>query len=89
MCGIFGIYGVKEAANYTYFGLYSLQHRGQESAGMAVFDGKKIREWKSLGLVSEVFKEDILKNLPGKIAIGHVRYLQPDPQYFKMFNLFV
>jgi len=74
MCGIFGIYGVKEAANYTYFGLYSLQHRGQESAGMAVFDGKKIREWKSLGLVSEVFKEDILKNLPGKIAIGHVRY---------------
>ncbi len=74
MCGIFGIYGVKEAANYTYFGLYSLQHRGQESAGMAVFDGKKIREWKSLGLVSEVFKEEILKDLPGRIAIGHVRY---------------
>ncbi len=74
MCGIFGIFGVKEAANYTYFGLYSLQHRGQESAGIAVYDGKRIREWKNLGLVSEVFNEDILKNLPGSVAIGHVRY---------------
>ena len=74
MCGIFGIFGVKEAANYTYFGLYSLQHRGQESAGIAVYDGKRIREWKNLGLVSEVFNEDILKNLPGFVAIGHVRY---------------
>ena len=74
MCGLFGIFGVKDAANYTYFGLYSLQHRGQESAGIAVYDGKKIREWKNLGLVSEVFNEEILKNLPGEVAIGHVRY---------------
>ncbi len=74
MCGIFGVYGIKEAANYTYFGLYALQHRGQESAGIAVYDGKKIKEWKNLGLVSEVFNEEILKKLPGSIAIGHVRY---------------
>ncbi|RKX60211.1 MAG: amidophosphoribosyltransferase [Thermodesulfobacteriota bacterium] len=74
MCGIFGIYGVNNASNYTYFGLYSLQHRGQESAGIAVYDGKKIREWKGMGLVSEVFNEKILQELPGNIAIGHVRY---------------
>ncbi len=74
MCGIFGIYGVPEASNYIYFGLYSLQHRGQEGAGMAIFNGKKIKYWKNLGLVSEVFKENILKELSGKIGIGHVRY---------------
>ncbi|QER42591.1 amidophosphoribosyltransferase [Thermodesulfobacterium sp. TA1] len=74
MCGLFGIFGVEEAANYTYFGLYSLQHRGQESAGMAVYDGETIREWKALGLVSEVFNEQILQKLKGRIAIGHVRY---------------
>jgi len=74
MCGIFGIYGVENASNYTYFGLYALQHRGQESAGIVVYDGKKVREWKGLGLVSEVFNEEILKNLPGFVAIGHVRY---------------
>ncbi|MDF2953072.1 MAG: Glutamine phosphoribosylpyrophosphate amidotransferase [Thermodesulfobacterium sp.] len=74
MCGIFGIYGIEEAANYTYFGLYALQHRGQESAGIAVYDGKKVKEWKGLGLVSEVFNEEILKKLHGYIAIGHVRY---------------
>ncbi|HAA83686.1 MAG TPA: amidophosphoribosyltransferase [Thermodesulfobacterium commune] len=74
MCGLFGIFGVEEAANYTYFGLYSLQHRGQESAGIAVYDGETIREWKALGLVSEVFNEEILKALKGKVAIGHVRY---------------
>jgi amidophosphoribosyltransferase len=74
MCGVFGIYGVEEAANYTYFGLYALQHRGQESAGIVVYDGKKVKEWKGLGLVSEVFNEEILKNLSGYISIGHVRY---------------
>ncbi len=74
MCGIFGAYGIEDAANYTYLGLYALQHRGQESAGIAVYDRKKIREWKGLGLVSEVFNEDILKNLSGSVAIGHVRY---------------
>jgi len=74
MCGLFGIFGVKDAANYTYFGLYSLQHRGQESAGIAVYDGKRILQWKNLGLVSEVFNEDILNKLQGSVAIGHVRY---------------
>jgi amidophosphoribosyltransferase len=74
MCGIFGIYGVEEAANYTYFGLYALQHRGQESAGIVVYDGKKVKEWRGLGLVSEVFNEEILKKLSGYISIGHVRY---------------
>ncbi len=74
MCGIVGIYGVEEASKYLYFGLYSLQHRGQEGAGIAVFDGKKIREYKNLGLVSEVFNEKVLQELPGEIGIGHVRY---------------
>lgn len=74
MCGIVGIYGVPEAAKYIFFGLYALQHRGQEGAGIAAFDGKKIREYKNLGLVSEVFNEKILQELPGEIAIGHVRY---------------
>lgn len=74
MCGIFGIYGIEDAANYTYFGLYALQHRGEESAGIAVYDGKRVKEWRGLGLVSEVFNEEVLKNLSGFISIGHVRY---------------
>lgn len=74
MCGIFGVFGIEDAANYTYFGLYSLQHRGQESAGIAVYNGQRIKEWKGLGLVSEVFDEETLRNLKGNIAIGHVRY---------------
>lgn len=74
MCGIVGIFGIPEASKYAYFGLYSLQHRGQESVGIAVFDGKHIREYKNLGLVSEVFDERKLQELPGEIAIGHVRY---------------
>ncbi|MFN4132424.1 MAG: amidophosphoribosyltransferase, partial [Caldimicrobium sp.] len=74
MCGIVGIYGVPDAAKYVFYGLYALQHRGQEGAGIAVFDGQKIREYKNLGLVSEVFNEKILQELPGEIAIGHVRY---------------
>ncbi len=74
MCGIFGVFGHREAAKLTYFGLYALQHRGQESAGMAVSDGKEVREYRALGLVPEVFDEDILVKLPGHIAVGHVRY---------------
>lgn len=74
MCGLFGIYNIKEAVDYTYFGLYSLQHRGQESAGIAVWNGKRIEEYKNLGLVSEVFKSENIKRLKGHIAIGHVRY---------------
>jgi amidophosphoribosyltransferase len=73
-CGIFGVFGNPEAAKLTYFGLYALQHRGQESAGIAVSDGRQVKEYKHMGLVHDVFKEDILKALTGHLAIGHVRY---------------
>jgi amidophosphoribosyltransferase len=73
-CGIFGIYGHPEAANLTYLGLYALQHRGQESAGIACSDGKTIHVEKAMGLVADVFTEARLRRLPGDIAIGHVRY---------------
>ncbi|MGB9712513.1 MAG: amidophosphoribosyltransferase [Dissulfurimicrobium hydrothermale] len=73
-CGVFGIYGHPEAAKLAYFGLYALQHRGQESAGIISSDGKNVREFKAMGLVSEVFNEARLKELKGHLAIGHVRY---------------
>ncbi|MDC0336132.1 amidophosphoribosyltransferase [Pseudodesulfovibrio sp.] len=74
-CGLFGIYGNKEAARMTYFGLYALQHRGQESAGIVTWDGEKIREQKGMGLVADVFNERHLsKELRGEIAMGHIRY---------------
>lgn len=74
-CGVFGIYAPEEdVAKLTYFGLYALQHRGQESAGIAVFDGEEVHYHKDMGLVSQVFKEEILKKLTGKIAVGHNRY---------------
>ena len=74
-CGVFGIYSTDEdVARTTYFGLYALQHRGQESAGIAVSDGKEIRFYKNMGLVSQVFTEDILRQFEGHIAIGHTRY---------------
>jgi amidophosphoribosyltransferase len=74
-CGVFGIYapGV-DVARITFFGLYALQHRGQESAGIASADGKKIYLHTSMGLVSQVFNEDELAQLHGYIAIGHTRY---------------
>ena len=74
-CGVFGIYAPEEdVAKLTYFGLYALQHRGQESAGIATFEGDKLHVHKNMGLVSQVFNEDILGELPGKLAIGHTRY---------------
>jgi amidophosphoribosyltransferase len=73
-CGIFGIYGNENAAYYTYLGLYALQHRGQESAGIAVTDGSRITYYRDFGLVSSVFKSDSLKKLTGHVAIGHNRY---------------
>ncbi len=73
-CGIFGIFGHPEAANLTYLGLYALQHRGQEGAGICSSDGVKLYLEKSLGLVAEIFNEKVLRNLPGHIAIGHNRY---------------
>ncbi len=73
-CGIFGIFGHPEAANLTYLGLYALQHRGQEGAGICSSDGTKLYLEKSLGLVADIFNEKVLKKLPGHIAIGHNRY---------------
>ena len=74
MCGIFGIYNHPEASNHTYLGLYALQHRGQESAGIVSSDNRQLHHYKQMGLVSEAFTKDILKRLSGKSAIGHVRY---------------
>lgn len=73
-CGVFGIFGHFEAANLTYLGLYALQHRGQESAGIAASDGEQIRISKAMGYVNEVFDAAALVQLPGSMAVGHVRY---------------
>jgi amidophosphoribosyltransferase len=73
-CGVFGIFGHPEGANMTYLGLYALQHRGQESAGIAASDGQQVRVSKAMGYVADVFNSDTLATLPGRSAIGHVRY---------------
>lgn len=74
-CGVFGIFGHPEAANLTYLGLYSLQHRGQEGCGIVASDGQNLKAHLGMGLVADVFKhDDIFARLPGKAAIGHVRY---------------
>jgi amidophosphoribosyltransferase len=73
-CGVFGIYGHPEAANMAYLGLYGLQHRGQESAGIVSSDGQSLHPEVGMGLVSEVFDEETLLRLPGHMAIGHNRY---------------
>lgn len=73
-CGVVGIYGAENAASLSYFALTSLQHRGQESAGIAVSDGDKINLHKGIGLVGDVFKQNHFANLKGNISVGHVRY---------------
>jgi amidophosphoribosyltransferase len=73
-CGVFGIYGHPNAAELTYYGLYALQHRGQESAGIVTSDGRQFHEQKGMGLVSQVFKGDALHDLAGHMAVGHTRY---------------
>jgi amidophosphoribosyltransferase len=73
-CGVFGIFGHPEAANMTYLGLYALQHRGQESAGIAASDGDVVRLSRNMGYVADVFDAATLATLPGSMAIGHVRY---------------
>ncbi|MBE6063264.1 MAG: amidophosphoribosyltransferase [Clostridium butyricum] len=75
-CGVFGVYVNKpvDVASMTYYGLYALQHRGQESAGIAVADGEKIEMHKGLGLITEAFNQEDVSKLKGHIAIGHVRY---------------
>jgi amidophosphoribosyltransferase len=74
-CGVFGVWAPgEEVAKLTYFGLYALQHRGQESAGIATSNGKKLTVYKDMGLVSQVFSESALEALVGHVAIGHTRY---------------
>jgi amidophosphoribosyltransferase len=73
-CGVFGVYGHPEAANLVYLGLYALQHRGQEGAGIVSSDGKSLRVEKGNGLVSDIFDEARIKKLKGDCAIGHNRY---------------
>ncbi|MDQ6632211.1 MAG: amidophosphoribosyltransferase, partial [Verrucomicrobiota bacterium] len=73
-CGLFGIYGHPNAAELTYYGLYALQHRGQESAGIVSCDGRQFRIHKDMGLVSQIFDGNVLNNLAGSMAIGHTRY---------------
>ncbi|MGH9598788.1 MAG: amidophosphoribosyltransferase, partial [Terracidiphilus sp.] len=73
-CGVVAIHGHPEAARQAYLGLYALQHRGQESAGIATADGQRLANIKGMGLVSEIFTDDVLAKLPGRMAIGHTRY---------------
>ena len=74
-CGVFGVWAPgEEVSKLTYYGLYALQHRGQESAGIAVSDGSDVVVYKEMGLVSQVFNEAVLESLRGHIAVGHTRY---------------
>src|SRR4051812_738592 len=73
-CGVFGIFGHPEAANLAYLGLYALQHRGQESAGIVSADGARMFASRAMGQVAEAFSESTLEKLPGHLAIGHTRY---------------
>jgi amidophosphoribosyltransferase len=74
-CGVFGVWAPgEEVAKLTYFGIYALQHRGQESAGIAVSDGQQVMVYKDMGLVAQVFDESHLNALPGHLAVGHTRY---------------
>ncbi|MBW1713982.1 MAG: amidophosphoribosyltransferase, partial [Deltaproteobacteria bacterium] len=73
-CGVFGVFGHEDAAKLAYFGLYALQHRGQESAGIVASDGRNVTEHKAMGLVQDIFSEETINRLPGHLAIGHVRY---------------
>ncbi|MSU43965.1 MAG: amidophosphoribosyltransferase [Pedosphaera sp.] len=73
-CGVFGIYSHPKAAELTYYGLYALQHRGQESAGIVTSDGNQFRVHKGMGLVPQIFDGDVLNGLVGNVAVGHTRY---------------
>src|SRR3989338_8885020 len=73
-CGVFGVFGHKDAPYLTYLGLYALQHRGEESAGIIVSDGKKMTSHRGMGHVQDVFDDRTMETLMGDRAIGHVRY---------------
>ncbi|WP_242866830.1 amidophosphoribosyltransferase [Abyssisolibacter fermentans] len=84
-CGVVGVYSEEKTdiANLLYYGLYALQHRGQESAGIAVSNNNQIEYYKDMGLVPEVFNDDIIQKLNGKIGIGHVRYSTTGESYIE------
>ena len=82
-CGVFGIYGHPEAANMTYLGLHALQHRGQESAGIATTDGFRIYRHGQMGLVNDIFTPGVIDKLPGTLAIGHNRYSTCGSSYLR------
>ena len=73
-CGVVAIHGHPDAARQAYLALYALQHRGQESAGIATADYKNLSNIKGMGLVADIFTDDVLAKLPGEMAIGHTRY---------------
>ena len=83
MCGVFGIFGHPEAANMTYLGLHALQHRGQESGGIVTTDGEALYAHRAMGLVQDAFTQDQLGKLPGRVAIGHVRYSTTGSSHIK------
>ena len=82
-CGVFGVFGHGEAANITYLGLHALQHRGQESAGIVTTDGEQLYAHRAMGLVQDAFTQDQLERLPGRVAIGHVRYSTAGSSHIK------
>jgi amidophosphoribosyltransferase len=83
MCGVFGIFGHPEAANMTYLGLHALQHRGQESGGIVTTDGQALYAHRAMGLVQDSFTQEQLARLPGRVAIGHVRYSTTGSSHIK------
>ncbi len=87
-CGVFALYGHPEASNLVYLGLYALQHRGQESAGIAVSDGRIIHSVRKMGHVADIFTPDVLNQLPGELAIGHTRYSTAGDTVSEMPNHF-
>ena len=89
MCGIFGIYPHKDAARLTYLGLYALQHRGEESAGIIVRNGHRVRRYAGMGLASDVFDEKTIRSLRGDLAVGHVRYSTTGSSYEKNIQPFL
>ena len=88
-CAVMGVYGHPEAANMVYLGLYALQHRGQESSGIVSSDGKILISHRQMGLVADIFKEDVIKRLEGPSAIGHNRYSTTGQSHLRNAQPFV
>ena len=88
-CAVMGVYGHPEAANMVYLGLYALQHRGQESSGIVSSDGKALISHRQMGLVADIFKEEVIKRLEGTSAVGHNRYSTTGQSHLKNAQPFV